>query len=62
MPTSRLVEILRDLRLDSDSSFPYRLRGSAAWGSSPFPVSFERSGELEALHRLRGILRPLLGR
>lgn len=62
VPTSRLLSILRELRADADAGFPYRLRGSAAWGASPWPVRFERSGEIDALHRLRDALRPLTGR
>ena len=62
VPTSRLLAILRELRGDGEAGFPYRLRGSAAWGDSPFPVRFERTGDIDALHRLRGALRPLLGR
>ena len=58
--TARIVEVMRDLRLGSDSTFPYVLRGSASWGTSPLPVRFERTGELEALRGLRNLLRPLL--
>lgn len=58
--TARIVEVMRDLRLGSDSPFPYVLRGSANWGASPLPVRFERTGELEALRGLRNLLRPLL--
>lgn len=58
--TARIVEAMRDLRLGSDSTFPYVLRGSANWGTSPLPLRFERTGELEALRGLRNLLRPLL--
>ena len=58
--TARIVEVMRDLKLGSDSTFPYALRGTANWGASPLPLRFERSGELEALRGLRNLLRPLL--
>ncbi|MEN9317159.1 MAG: hypothetical protein RIS35_3552 [Pseudomonadota bacterium] len=57
---ARIIEVMRDLRLGSDSTFPYVLRGSANWGASPLPIRFERSGEVEALRNLRNVIRPLL--
>lgn len=57
---ARILEVMRDLRLGSDSTLPYVLRGSANWGASPLPIRFERSGEVEALRNLRNVLRPLL--
>lgn len=56
--TMRLLDLLRDFRIDRDWSAAYRLRGSAAWGSSPFPIRFERTGNLEALRRLGSVLGP----
>ena len=58
--TARVIETLRDLRLAGESSFPYQLKGTANWGASPIPLAFERKGEIEALHNLRSVLRPLL--
>lgn len=61
VPTARLLETIRDLKLSGGASLAYRLRGSARWGSSPFPIRFERAGDLDALRKLRDLLLPLLG-
>lgn len=59
VPTARLLDTLRELRLTGDWSLAYHLRGSAKWGASPFPVRFERKGDIEVLRRLRSVLQPL---
>jgi LEA14-like dessication related protein len=53
VPTSRLLDLLSAVRGGDAGRFEYRLRGSANWGDSPFKVPFEKSGDLEALQRLR---------
>lgn len=59
VPTSRLLDALRELRLEGGAPLAYRLRGSARWGASPFPVRFERAGDLDALRKLRDLLQLL---
>ena len=56
VPTMRLVEVFRRLRDASLEGPVYRLRGTATWGRSGIAIPFERSGDLEALRRLRQIL------
>ncbi len=58
VPTTRLIELLRALRPGSDGLLPYRIRGSAGWGSEALTLSFERRGEIDALAALREALRP----
>lgn len=53
VPTARLLDLLSAVRSDAAGRFEYRLRGSANWGSSPFKLPFEKTGDLEALQRLR---------
>ena len=36
----------------------WTLRGTAQWGHWPLPIPFEKSGGLDALRRLREVLRP----
>lgn len=56
VPTMRLIEVFARLRDASLEGPVYRLRGSATWGHSGIAIPFERSGDLEALRRLRQIL------
>lgn len=58
VPTSRLLDALRRLRLDNDASIDYRVRGSANWGNSPITLHFERRDRIEPLRRLRNLLEP----
>jgi len=58
VPTSRLVELLRELRLPERAPLDYRLHGSANWGRSPFTIPFERRGEFETLQKLREWFEP----
>lgn len=53
VPTQRLLELVSTVRGDAAGRFEYRLRGSANWADSPFTLPFEKTGELEALQRLR---------
>lgn len=57
VPTSRLVELISRVRRNGVERFEYRLRGSANWGSSPFAIPFEKSGDLEALRQLGKLFR-----
>ena len=59
LPTARLAELLRALRQNGDGMLPYRIRGSAGWGSQALTFSFERRGEIDALAALREAIRPL---
>jgi len=58
VPTSRLLEVLREVRGSERAPLDYRLHGSANWGKSPFSIPFERRGELETLRKLRELLEP----
>jgi LEA14-like dessication related protein len=58
VPTSKLVDALRRLRLDQDASIDYRVRGSANWGNSPITLHFERRDRIDPLKRLRNLLEP----
>ena len=57
VPTSKLVELISRLTGSDGDRFTYRLKGSAKWGSSPFPISFDKQGDLEALRQLEKLLR-----
>lgn len=52
VPTSRLLDLVRNLRLRDLETLRYRLAGSARWGSLPFTIPFERAGDFGALRRL----------
>ncbi len=54
--TSRLLAIFERLQGTGRAEPLYRLRGTASWAGSGIPIRFERSGDLEALRRLRQIL------
>lgn len=58
LPAARLPELLRAFRQAGDGMLPYRIRGSAGWGSQALTFSFERRGEIDALGALRDALRP----
>jgi LEA14-like dessication related protein len=63
VPTARILDLFAAARSAGLSNLSYRLKGSANWGSSPFSIPFERSGNLDALARLRELLPlPLPGR
>ncbi len=57
VPTSRLVDLISRVRADGAGRFEYRLRGSANWGSSPFAIPFEKTGDLDALRQLGRLFR-----
>lgn len=57
VPAQRIPEMLREVRAGGEGRVPYRLRGSASWGASPLPLSFDRSGEFDAARGLRDALR-----
>ena len=57
VPAQRIPEMLREVRAGTDGRVPYRLRGSASWGASVVPLSFERSGEVDPARGLRDALR-----
>lgn len=52
VPTGKLLDVLERLRSDDLENFSYRLAGHANWGNTPFPVTFERTGNLDILKRL----------
>lgn len=56
VPTTRLLDLLSAARSAGLSNLSYRLKGSANWGVSPFAIPFEKSGNLDALQRLRDLL------
>ncbi|MGE0803255.1 MAG: LEA type 2 family protein [Lautropia sp.] len=56
VPIGRLLDVVDRFRARGWEQFDYRLTGTANWGETPFPVPFERSGNLELLKRLPGIL------
>ena len=58
VPSTRLIELLRALRPGGDGMLPYRIRGSAGWGSDALTLSFERRGEIDTVAALREALRP----
>lgn len=60
VPTARLLNLLRRVRIGDLSSLGYRLRGSATWGYTGIPLDFDRQGDLEVLRRFSDLLRPLL--
>lgn len=57
MPTSGLLDLVSKARSEGSGRLEYRLAGSANWGDSPFTIPFEKTGDLEALRKLRGLLR-----
>lgn len=57
MPTSGLLDLVSKARSEGSGRLEYRLRGSANWGNSPFTIPFEKTGDLEALRKLRGLIR-----
>ena len=57
VPTSRLLGLLRELRTAEPAQWGYRLKGSASWGWSGFPLHFDRSGDLEVLRERDELLR-----
>lgn len=57
MPTSGLLDLASRARSEGSGRLEYRLKGSANWGNSPFTIPFEKTGDLEALRKLRGLLR-----
>jgi len=57
VPTSGLLDLVSKARSEGSGRLEYRLRGSANWGSSPFTIPFETTGDLEALRKLRGLIR-----
>jgi len=58
VPTSRLLDLLREFGQADQRRLDYHLRGSANWGKSPFSIPFERRGEFETLQKLRELLAP----
>lgn len=56
VPTGRLLDLLERIRNRGMDDLDYRLAGSARWGDSPFDIPFERSGNLDILRRLSGLL------
>ena len=56
VPTTRILDLLSAARGAGLLNLSYRLKGSANWGSSPFAIPFEKSGNLDALQRLRDLL------
>lgn len=62
VPTSAVIDLIRKANLKDLSSFSYAIKGSSRWGNGPFPINFERKGDLSALKNLsdllRGVLRP----
>jgi LEA14-like dessication related protein len=59
--SSDVNAMLRRLASSPAPEAIWEVRGSAHWGSSPFPISFDRRGDLADLEGLRR-LRELLGR
>lgn len=60
VPTTRLVDLVGAAATGGLSNLSYRLRGRAGWGWSGFPISFEKSGNLDVLRRIREVLGPLV--
>lgn len=56
VPTSRLLDLLKQVPRSDFAKLSYRLRGGAAWGWSGFPLSFEKRGDLDALRSLRELI------
>lgn len=60
VPTTRLVDLVAAAATGGLSNLSYRLKGSAGWGWSGFPILFEKSGNLDVLRRIREVFGPLL--
>ena len=58
VPTARLVDLLGAAASGGLWNLSYRLHGSAGWGWSGYPVTFDKRGDLDALRRLRDLLSP----
>lgn len=57
VPTSALLDLVSRARSEGSGRLEYRLKGSANWGSSPFTIPFEKTGDLDALRRLGKLIR-----
>ena len=55
-----VVDLVADAATGRLANLSYRLRGSASWGNSGFPIPFEKSGNLDVLRRMREVLGPLI--
>ncbi len=54
VPARRLGELLLRAAREGDArAVPYRLTGSAAWGTDGVPLPFQRSGTIDLAERLR---------
>lgn len=52
VPTFKLLDAMRRANFADLGTIGYRLKGSARYGSGPFSIPFERTGNLKGLQKL----------